>query len=52
VSARLPPSVAAPTFQNTHWRWSDAPVLYPAAAAALQLNVSDTDAVIRYLVEH
>ena len=52
VSARLPPSVAAPTFQNKHWRWSDAPVLYPASAAALQLNVSDTDAVIRYLTEH
>jgi hypothetical protein len=40
------------TFPNAHWRWSDAEVLYPDRARELGLNVSDTDAVIRWLREH
>lgn len=39
-------------FDNPRWTWSDATVLYPDVARALGLNVSDTAAVIRWLVEH
>jgi len=52
ISAHLPDSVATPTFAADGWEWNDAPVLYPAEAERLGLNTSDTDAIIRFLVEH
>jgi hypothetical protein len=52
VSARVHAFGDAHTFDNPHWRWSEATVLYPDTAAGLQLNVSDTEAVIAWLREH
>ena len=40
------------TFENPHWVWSDATVLYPDTARELGINVSDTEAVIRWLRSH
>lgn len=51
-TALLPEGKGALNFSNPHWRWSPAPVLYPDTAAAAGLNVSDTEEVIRYLIEH
>lgn len=52
VSPALRVHGPASRFDNPHWRWSDAVVLYPQTAAALGLNVSDTDAVINWLRTH
>ena len=52
VSARVHAFGDAHTFENPHWAWSVAEVLYPDRARELGLNVSDTDAVIAWLREH
>ena len=37
------------TFDNPHWHWSDAPVLYPSVAEAHNLSRTDLPAVIKWL---
>ena len=37
------------SFDNPHWVWSDAPVLYPELARQLNLTLADMPAVMEYL---
>ena len=52
VSARVHAYGEERQFDNPHWQWNNATVLYPDTARELGLNVSDTDAVIRWLRSH